>query len=49
MADEETLTDYDDEMAKLFEDVEKGIKELKPVKGKSKFTEAERSSKNCIY
>jgi len=46
MADEDTLKDYDDEMTGLFEDVQKGLTELKPgKKGKNKLNEVERNSK----
>jgi len=45
MADEDTLKDYDEEMEKLFTDIRSGLAELKPKKGKSKLTDAERNSK----
>jgi len=45
MADEDTLNDYDEEMENLFGDIRNCLKELRPAKGKSKLTEAERGSK----
>jgi len=45
MTDEDTLIDYDNEMESLFGDIQSCLKQLKPAKGKSKLTDAERSAK----